>query len=103
MNGMKTFITTYRSFTNPETLLKKILDRYHVPPNANIDPLPIQLRCCNHLKYLVETQSEDFSDRFIEMMNQFLTELSGEPAYQKYAKLIRTALEKVGGFLSFYK
>ena len=31
MTYMKTFITTYRSFTTPEKLLSKTVQLYHVP------------------------------------------------------------------------
>merc|ERR1712137_1508019 len=94
MNRMKTFITTYRSFTTPETLLTKVIQRYHVPKNAGVDALPIQLRCCNSLKYLIETQYEDFGDSFIRQLTEFLKELESAPAYQKFATIIKTTLKK---------
>mmetsp|Transcript_3199 Transcript_3199/g.3944 ORF Transcript_3199/g.3944 Transcript_3199/m.3944 type:complete len:261 (+) Transcript_3199:882-1664(+) len=95
MNRMKTFITTYRSFTTPEMLLNKIIQRYHVPPDAGVEALPIQLRCCNSLKYLIETQYEDFSDEFIAQLEEFLVELQSATAYKKFATIIKTTLKKV--------
>jgi hypothetical protein len=95
MNRMKTFITTYRSFTTPEVLLDKIIQRYHVPTNDAAESLPIQLRCCNALKYLIETQYEEFSDTFLSSLDQFLGELATKPAYLKFANTIQTALQKV--------
>mmetsp|Transcript_6017 Transcript_6017/g.9086 ORF Transcript_6017/g.9086 Transcript_6017/m.9086 type:complete len:537 (-) Transcript_6017:66-1676(-) len=94
MNRMKTFITTYRSFTTPEILLLKIIQRYHVPENAGVEALPIQLRCCNSLKYLIETQYEDFSAEFISQLDDFLVELQSAPAYKKFATIIKTTLKK---------
>lgn len=94
MNRMKTFITTYRSFTTPEVLLDKLIQRYHVPESSGEEPLPIQLRCCNALKHLIETQYEDFSEQFLDQLNQFLDELNEAPAYKKFAVIIQSTLQK---------
>merc|ERR1712137_87156 len=87
-------ITTYRSFTTPDVLLKKIIQRYHQPNLPAADLLPIQLRCCNHLKYLIESQSEDFSTGFVNTLRKFLTELENSANYTKFATAISAALSK---------
>lgn len=92
---MKTFITTYRSFTTPEVLLEKIIQRYHVPPNADFDVLPVQLRCCNFLKSLIENQCEDFSPAFIQQLENFLGELQAANSFEKFATTFKTTLKKV--------
>merc|ERR1712130_545197 len=100
MNRMKTFITTYRSFTTPEVLLDKLIQRYHVPESSGEEPLPIQLRCCNALKHLIETQYEDFSEQFLDQLNQFLDELNEAPAYKKFAVIIQSTLQKPAELLN---
>lgn len=52
---MKTFLYTYQSFTTPDTLLKKLIERYHVPvPKGGADDKfktevqqPIRSRVCS--------------------------------------------------------
>lgn len=94
MNRMKTFITTYRSFTTPEVLLEKIIQCYHVPSNANLEVLPVQLRCCNFLKSLIENH-DDFSTEFIHTLEKFLGELQATNSYEKFATTFKTTLKKV--------
>ena len=77
LNYVKTFLLTYRSFTTPEILLKKIIERYHVPRpvNAAFEDFernikrPIQLRVCNVLKQWIEKVSVDSHSRRKERKN----------------------------------
>jgi hypothetical protein len=92
---MKTFITTYRSFTSPEELLNKLIQRYHVPEEHADKRLPIQLRICNVLKHWIETQYGDFSEDLIVKLQDFLYELQENASTGKHAKQTLAYLQKV--------
>jgi len=94
VNFMKTFITTYRSFTTPHLLLKKIIQRYHVPTKLNEDKTVIQLRCSNLLKHWVETSYADFDEEFFAELCQFLKELSLDSKSARLATVIATSMAK---------
>ena len=90
LDSVKTFLTTYRSFTTPEVLLKKLVDRYHVPPDrSQADAKTIKLRCLNCLKQLILTQSENFSDSFIQQLRKL------EEIDSSFASVVSTTLQKV--------
>ena len=91
---MKSFITTYRSFTTPDILLQKIIQRYHVPDEFGQKRLVIQLRCANFLKQWVETSFADFDDAFIKELSAFLNELFKEQSFAKFALAISTSISK---------
>ena len=63
---MKTFLTTYMSFSNPWELFTKLKDRYEVPPEKLKELQPyggaaaVQIRVCVVLKYWVQTRFNDF-------------------------------------------
>ena len=60
----KCFITTYRSFTSPEKLFSKLVQRYNVPisKNVQVDQRQVKVRVAIILKYWFETQIRDFDD-----------------------------------------
>jgi len=79
----KTFITTYRSFTTPEKLFRKLRQRYamkvpHLPPSVSREEyhklfvMPVQLRIINVLKQWMEMSFFDFSDQLIEKIRTFI-------------------------------
>eukprot|EP00002_Diphylleia_rotans_P026747 TRINITY_DN534_c1_g3_i2.p1 TRINITY_DN534_c1_g3~~TRINITY_DN534_c1_g3_i2.p1 ORF type:complete len:1016 (-),score=233.74 TRINITY_DN534_c1_g3_i2:791-3838(-) len=83
---MKTFITTYRSFTTPEMLLRKIRQRYNIPRSklpSSISPdefrqnyiQPIQLRVYNVLKFWIERSFSDFNEQFLADLTEFIETL----------------------------
>jgi len=94
---VKTFITTYQSFTTPETFLNKIIQRYQVPvsvmESSNLDPqewrnqklLPIQLRAYNVLKMWVDTRLNDFDESLITKLNAFMAECLRNDGHGKLA------------------
>jgi hypothetical protein len=55
---MKTFITTYQSFTTPSKLLEKLIQRYDAPANKvpKDKSLQIRQRVSVVIKYWVENQ-----------------------------------------------
>ena len=88
-------MTTFRSFTTPEILLNKLIQRYRVPETSAESPLPIQLRVCNALKLWVDSQYKDFTGDLLIQLQEFLDELAQIKAYSKFASSIRQTLQKV--------
>ena len=95
MDYMKTFITTYRSFTSTSELLRKLLQRYNVPESHKEFELPIQLRICNVLRRWVELQYREFNPSTIERINQFAEVLAGSKSYKQFATSVTQTLEKI--------
>nr|WEL12724.1 ras guanine nucleotide exchange factor K-like [Halisarca dujardinii] len=65
MQFVKTFLLTYQSFTSPERLLRKLIERYNVVRAPNMDSLSfnmfrttIQVRVINAIKLWLETGVE---------------------------------------------
>eukprot|EP01132_Coremiostelium_polycephalum_P009381 gene9381-11523_t len=70
---MKTLLMTYTSYTNSTTLLKKLFERFQVPPGIDEkERLSIQLRVCNVIKYWVEHHYEDFGYESTKLMVDFV-------------------------------
>ena|SRR3990167_1086237 len=99
---MKSFITTYRSFTTPELLLKKIMQRYSVPADSSEPAIPIQLRCSNVVKHWTETNYHDFEEDTIDQLKSFCKELLENPSCKKYASSFATAIINRVGILPFF-
>lgn len=72
-------LTTYRSFTTPQRLLKKLRERYNVPSSAGL-PMErverIQFRVCVVLKHWLEWQLFDFDKDLIAELSEFIDQLS---------------------------
>jgi hypothetical protein len=96
MDYMKTFITTYRSFTSTSELLRKLLQRYNVPESHNQFELPIQLRICNVLRRWVDLQYREFNTAVVEQIEQFASVLAENKSYKQFATSVRQTLEKIG-------
>ena len=70
---METFLATYKTFTTPVKLLRKLVQRYYVPDKEEFVSKEerenwektvvrtIQLRVCNIVKCLIQDHFEDFS------------------------------------------
>jgi hypothetical protein len=74
---LKTFFYTYQSFTSPETLLKKIIQKYHVRPEKGVvvdDKYraeiidPVQTRVCRVLKFWIEQCPWDFNGYYFPVI-----------------------------------
>jgi len=93
---LNTFIATYRSFTNPWTLLEKLKQRFNVPNTTNRSKeniVAIQLRVAIVLKYWVENQVDDFDDELVLYLQQFIGYLCTQEASAKTAEALLKLLE----------
>ncbi|KAL9646639.1 hypothetical protein ABK040_010751 [Willaertia magna] len=98
-----TFMLTFRSFTDKESLLKKLSNRFNVPPPQNEDFNlfkrekldKIRLRVVNSIKYWIENFFLfDFDHEFINLLNEFI-EMIKKSNQQSFATLLTRTLEKV--------
>jgi hypothetical protein len=102
----KTFLCTYRSFTVPEMLLAKLLERYKVP-DTPIDPnipeeewknmkFQIQIRTGNVIQKWIENYfSLDWNSQMIHMLTQFIDDfLLRTKQTAKMGKTIRVKLNR---------
>jgi len=77
---MKTFLYTYHSFMKPEALLKKLIQRYNVPPPKEIPEekyrteiqLPIRIRVCNVIKFWINKCGWDFNEKLLSILKAFI-------------------------------
>jgi hypothetical protein len=78
---------TYRNFTTPVELLKKLNERYNIPPlSSSLEEfqifkmeflLPIRLRICQVLKIWIVNHGSDFrkNDEAMNLLNTFVKEM----------------------------
>ncbi|KAJ5075793.1 ras guanine nucleotide exchange factor i-related [Anaeramoeba ignava] len=76
---LETFLMTYQSFTTPKMLLRKLIQRWHVPKSKNMaDEIfrpkkrSIQLRVCNVIKNWIEKHYSDFQTKLKKEMLDFI-------------------------------
>ncbi len=99
---MKAFLMTYLSFTNPKTLLLKLMERYHVPPSSHspAEIKRIQLRVCNVLKNWVVQYFDDFDHELIQTVVTFVDEHLDRDGHDSITKILRNAIVKRVGSLA---
>ena len=100
---MKSFLATYRSFTTPEELWGKLLERYNVPKN-NGDfseesykqqvTLPIHLRVANVLGMWLSTCYMDISDNVLLQVEYFINHTLATGEARGLQRKLKTAFEK---------
>jgi hypothetical protein len=92
------FIATYRSFTTPDMLLQKLLERFDPPKDmcSVSEAATLQFRVAVVLKYWVEHQIDDFDDALIKKLCTF-AETKLEPFQPALASLLLREVEKQNG------
>jgi len=90
----KCFITTYRSFTSPERLFSKLMQRYFVPRTAAVDAKQVQIRVAIILKYWFETQIRDFDDILIKELYEFITVRMKQDGHTDISNMLKNALDQ---------
>ena len=104
-NFLKTFITTYRSFTTPHQLFAKLLERYHIPDDLKYEDSSrankTQLRVAVVIKYWLDTQFYDFDDNLILRIEQFCETLSNDKLTSMSLRLTEQIQAKVSFFHLF--
>lgn len=99
---VKTFLLTYQSFTTPERLLQKLIERYNVvrAPNTTyadfqVTQKSIQARVCNAMKLWMESPQPDFEENEVlqENMLVFIRDTLAIDS-PKLAKQLRNAMQK---------
>lgn len=73
---LKSFMMTYQSFTTPEKLLSKLIERFNIPPELEgTRGTTIQLRVCNVIKKWIEEYYADFDQNLIDGITSFVNQL----------------------------
>lgn len=88
---LKTFITTYRSFTTPWVLLSKLIERFNVPKDKEPDEknvMAIQLRVAVVIKHWVVTQFYDFDEDLVTRLLHFAGTSLPEAGHSDMGKLL---------------
>lgn len=102
---MKSFLATYRSFTTPEELWGKLLERYNVPPKPKDSPLsdeaykqsftlPIHLRVSNVIGMWLATNWTDISPNLMVHIEYFIDHTLPRGEAKGLQKKMRSAFEK---------
>ena len=95
---LKTFITTYRSFTTPWQLLSKLIERYNVPLDVFSDTKrasQIQLRVAVVVKYWLDTQFYDFDEDLIQSLQEFCDKMNKDGLTDMAKRLQEHIISKV--------
>lgn len=86
---METFLLTYRSFTSPEVVLAKIMQRYRAPADrVGADKVDtVRVRCLVFMTNWLDKSFQDLNDRVLERMNIWI-ETDVEP--ERRSVLLKT-------------
>jgi len=120
---VKTFLYTYQSFTSPEMLLKKLIQRYHVPyplPKEYITAntfgfssssdapevtsldnfktelqQPIRTRVCSVIKYWIDRCGWDFDEKLQSTLKSFIDGPLSRDGNLSLVKQLRNSISKL--------
>lgn len=91
----RTFLYTYRSFTTPDTLLKKLKERMQVPEDLDeVVKQKIKQRVIIAFKNWIEFYSTRYSDGLLDRFEEIERDISNDPTLQKFSPILRTSLNK---------
>jgi hypothetical protein len=91
---MHAFLMTYLSFTNPKTLMNKLMERYNAP-TSSLTPAEIrriQLRVCNVLKQWVTHYFDDFDQELIKALITFIDETLLKDGHESIVAVLRNSI-----------
>lgn len=89
LNFTRVLLMTYRSFTSPERLLNKLIQRYAVPASHAREKTPIQLRVVNVIRFWIENYYFDWTVKLQQQLNAFTPTIS-----PSLSKKLAMALQK---------
>lgn len=103
-NYLYAFLLTYRSFTTPEVLLDKLMERFNIAPPEGAEFFtfketmldPIRLRVCQVIRYWIEKHFYDFENdkERISKLEAFIDVIE-KSRMESTAKQLRKILEKM--------
>jgi son of sevenless-like protein len=102
-----TFMITFRSFTERDTLFDKLSERFNIPPPVGISKEDfakfktekldkIRLRVSSTFKFWIETfYAYDFDEEMNEKINELVEMMKSCKDGEKYANIVTRSLQKV--------
>eukprot|EP01116_Phalansterium_solitarium_P021333 TRINITY_DN6596_c0_g1_i2.p1 TRINITY_DN6596_c0_g1~~TRINITY_DN6596_c0_g1_i2.p1 ORF type:complete len:546 (-),score=190.77 TRINITY_DN6596_c0_g1_i2:72-1709(-) len=80
------FFMMYTTFASPQTLLRKLLQRFDVPPELAADRFNVQVRVSSVLKFWLENHPQDCEHDLVRQITDF-TDTVSEPALANQIRL----------------
>eukprot|EP00164_Ancoracysta_twista_P010056 GFYU01015047.1.p1 GENE.GFYU01015047.1~~GFYU01015047.1.p1 ORF type:complete len:854 (-),score=178.57 GFYU01015047.1:98-2584(-) len=95
------FLMTYRSFTTPQKLLQKLMQRYSIPESKRQsmkedEVMRIQLKVCNVLKTWVANYHFDFNEKMLDSLKHFIDNtVANNRKLQTFPDAFRALLSRI--------
>ena len=104
LNFLKTFITTYQSFTTTDLFFQKLVERYNVPHEKHTDipeeqwkqniVIPIQVRVYNVIKLWLDTRFPDFDYMLMKKLNHFMDSKLRKDGHSNFANTLASIIKR---------